>query len=193
MTTGWATAGLENVREDAWWPWRCHQRTAYRLGVKSSAIIPIVKGPISGEEVDDQGNKRTGEQAAQGIVDALTEGYGVFMENLASSDELMGNPDLAKASKWAIEFFDSKSSSTAITPTIDTMRYYDSLKLRGYLQPERTATEGQHGTKAEVAEQASYGLADGEQVHEGHGQDGQLAQPRPPARVELRRSRPAAR
>jgi hypothetical protein len=156
---------LENIREDAWWPWRCHQRTAYKLGAKQSAIIPIVKGPLSGEDDDGNGNKITGVQAAQSMVDNLTEGLGVFMENMSASDGFMDDPKLAAASKWVVEFYDSKSSSTAIGPTIDTMRYYDSLKLRGYLQPERTATEGQHGTKAEVAEQADVGLADGEQVH----------------------------
>lgn len=160
---------MENVRENAWWPWVCHQHTAHRLGRKVSSIIPIVKGPISLKEQDADGRDIDGFQAAMLILNALAQGDGVVMENLiAGADDMLNTGavgDLSKLSRWVIEFFDSGSSSAAMGPVLDTLRYYDALKLRGWLRPERTATEGQHGTKSEVAEQADVGLAEGEQLH----------------------------
>jgi hypothetical protein len=159
---------MENVRENAWWPWVCHQHTAHRLGRKVSSIIPIVKGPISAKETDADGKEVDGYSAAMLILNALAQGDGVIMENLISGiDDVLNSAvtDLSKASRWYIDFYDDGQSSSAISPVLDTLRYYDALKLRGWLRPERTATEGQHGTKSEVAEQADVGLAEGEQLH----------------------------
>ena len=41
---------------------------------------------------------------------------------------------------------------------IDKSKYYDMLKVRGLGFPERSITEGQHGTKAEASEHGDFAL-----------------------------------
>jgi hypothetical protein len=157
---------LENVRERAWWPHMCLERRLGQLAQKVSQIIPVVKGPLSQPARDGDGKEISGYDAGQIVLNALVYGDGVLVENLmAAVDDIIGNPGLEKISKWDIESFDTGQSASGIDGLINALRYYDSLKMRGMLRPERTATEGQHGTKAEVAEQADVGLAEGEQLH----------------------------
>lgn len=157
---------LENVRERAWWPHVCLERRLGQLAQKVSQIIPVVKGPLGARETDADGNVISGYDAGQAVLNALVYGDGVLVENLAAAlDDVIGNADLAKLSKWDIDSFDTGQSATGIGGIIEGLRYYDQLKMRGMLRPERTATEGQHGTKAEVAEQADVGLAEGELLH----------------------------
>jgi hypothetical protein len=159
-------ARLENVRERAWWPHYCLEKRLGQLAQKVSQIIPIVKGPLSSREKDTEGNEISGYDAGMALLNALITGDGVMVENMASSiDDVIGNPELAKMAKWDVEPYDTGQSATGISGIIEGLRYYDSLKLRGMLRPERTATEGQHGTKAEVAEQADVGLAEGDSLH----------------------------
>lgn len=156
-------ARLENIRERAWWPHFCLEKRLGQLAQKVSTIIPIVKGPLSTREKDTNGNEISGYDAGLALLNALIYGDGVMVENMASAmDDIIGNPELAKLSKWDVEPYDTGQSATGISGLIEGLRYYDSLKLRGMLRPERTATEGQHGTKAEVAEQADVGLAEGD-------------------------------
>jgi hypothetical protein len=160
----------ENVRERAWWPHLCLERRLGQLAQKISNIIPIVKGPLSTREIrveaDGQKTEISGYDAGLALLNALIMGDGVMVENMASAiDDVIGNPELAKMSKWDVEPYDTGQSASAISGMVEGLRYYDSLKMRGMLRPERTATEGQHGTKAEVAEQADVGLAEGMQQH----------------------------
>lgn len=157
---------LENVRDEAWWPHKYFVQTAAKLGRKVSNIMPVVKGPISAEEFDKDGRLVTGYDVGMTILNALVQGDGVMVENLAAAvNDLVGNPELAKQSKWNIDSYDTGSSATAVPGLIEILRYYDALKMRGMLRPERTATEGQHGTKAEAGEHAQVGLAEGQQLH----------------------------
>lgn len=157
---------LENVRERAWWPHYCIERRLGQLAQKISQIIPVVKGPLSQSDKGPDGTTITGFEAGQIVLDALVNGDGVLVENLiASVDDILANVGAEKASKWDIDSFDTGQSASGVPGFIEALRYYDSLKMRGLLRPERTATEGQHGTKSEVAEQADVGLAEGEQFH----------------------------
>lgn len=157
----------ENIRERAWWPHVCLERRLGQLAQKISTIIPIVKGPLSSREkiVQSDGSEVeiSGYDAGMALLNSLIYGDGVMVENMASAiDDIVGNPDLAKLTKWDVTPYDTGQSASGISGLIEGLRYYDSLKLRGMLRPERTATEGQHGTKAEVAEQADVGLAEGD-------------------------------
>lgn len=44
---------------------------------------------------------------------------------------------------------DTGQSAAAVAGLVEERRYYDVLMFRGWLVPERTAQEGQHGTLAE--------------------------------------------
>lgn len=157
---------LETVRQSAWWPGVYYANAAGRLGRKISNIIPIVHGPLSARDYDEDGNEIRGYDNAQTILDALTYGDGVMVESLlAGIDDLRATPELAKATPWVVESFDTGTSATGLPAMEVLIRLYDSKKMRGMLVPERTALEGQHGTKSEVAEQADVGLAKAESDH----------------------------
>jgi hypothetical protein len=157
---------LENIRTSAWWPWLYLLETATRLGRKVSNIIPIVSGPLGATDVDEAGNTIRGTDVAQLILDALTYGDGVMVESLMGAvEDLRAVPELVGRSPWDVKAFDTGSSSSAIGGIEAMMRYFDSLKMRGMLRPERAAIEGQFGTKAEAETHADVGLIEGDKMH----------------------------
>lgn len=157
---------FESVREDAWWPWKCQLQTLAKLGRKVSNIIPVVEGPLGVRGFDADGKEVTGYDQAVTLIDSLSRGEGIAVEKLIGDiNDLMSNPELSKLTRWSLNSFDTGSSSTAVSGILESLRYLDQLKMRGMLRPERTATEGQHGTLAEVTEQADVGLAEGEDIH----------------------------
>jgi hypothetical protein len=58
------------------------------------------------------------------------------------------NIDPSKLAAWSIDFIESSGQRGG--EFTDMLRYYESLMMRGLLVPERAATEGQNGTKAEA-------------------------------------------
>ena len=100
------------------------------------------------------------ETIAKNILDSLKSNAKVGMpvpQNDFVEMENGTNSSNAKASAWRLELIESKSSG--MDPFLDRQRYLDALKMRGLLVPERTAVEGQFGTKAEASEHGDVGLA----------------------------------
>lgn len=58
---------------------------------------------------------------------------------------------------WNIEIITADSSAGVVL--VDKAKYYDMLKVRGLGFPERSITEGRHGTKAEASEHADFALS----------------------------------
>lgn len=163
----YGTSRLENVREDAWWPWVCQMQAMGRLSTKNSSIMPVVKGPINTVEKGPNGEEISGFQAGMLVLRALLDGDGVLLENLAGSiDDLIGNPALAGVSKWDIKPYDTGASGQTTGSMLAYLQYLDQLKMRGYLVPERTATEGTKGTSAEAGQHADVGLSATEQLNQ---------------------------
>jgi len=71
-----------------------------------------------------------------------------FVDNLNGART--GNP-------WNIDII--TADSTAGVVLVDKAKYYDMLKVRGLGFPERSITEGRHGTKAEASEHADFALS----------------------------------
>jgi hypothetical protein len=156
---------LEGVREWAWWPWVCAAHRLELVNRRNSNIVPVIKGPLSATEYDKDGKEIKGTDQGQEVLDNLTEGIGVAVENLvAGADDLAAVPELAKASKWVLESFDKGAPPTAADAIVGQLKYWDALKMRGILVPERVATQGEHGTNAESETQTDVALLAADQV-----------------------------
>jgi hypothetical protein len=159
----------ENVR-DVWQKWKDASDTAGRLGTKVASIVPILKYPRGSSRTNDQdeiiATTEQNRKIAQAILDTLGIAKGVAFEteNIDEAD-LRANPELAKLTKWALETVDTGSAASGIAGLIEERRYYDALMFRGWLVPERTALEGQHGTLAESEAQGDFALLNSELIH----------------------------
>lgn len=133
---------LENLRK-VWSRWNDLDDASGRVAKFATSVIPQVHYP-EGRGRDATGREWSNFELAQQIVNNLQVGNGVTLPNLAGNvDSLINNPDLAGKSQWVISFLAAAEASGNLTAISDRQRYYDSLKMRGYLVPERAATEAQ--------------------------------------------------
>lgn len=133
---------LENLRK-VWSRWNDLDDASGRVAKFATSVIPQVHYP-EGRGRDATGREWSNFELAQQIVNNLQVGNGVTLPNLAGNVEaLFNNPDLAGKSQWVISFLAAAEASGNLTAISDRQRYYDSLKMRGYLVPERAATEAQ--------------------------------------------------
>lgn len=141
---------LENVREYAWWPW---VKTLDRTGkytTKAAGIIPLIRYP-AGRSLDASGTEVDNSEIAKRIIDRLDTGNGIIMpQELAKWAEalIQNGVDATKIAAWSIEFVEANTSHGDELTGI--LGKFESLAMRGLLVPERTAIEGQFGTKAEA-------------------------------------------
>jgi len=134
-------------------PWAAWEQSLDRFGIFSqvgAAPIPMIEYPV-GESRDKHGNVKSNYDIAQGLLGAMSRAEGVAMPNTLMRDaDVWGkrgvDPD--KLRQWHITFVEAKNR--AGDQIINGLVYLDKLLLRGWLVPERSATEGQHGTKAEA-------------------------------------------
>jgi len=141
---------LENCRAEAWWPWK---QTLERTGLyttKAAGIIPIIRYP-TGQSLDAGGATVDNGVIAARILQRLGSGSGVTMPQvLAKWAETLinANVDPTKLAAWQIEFLEAKTAHGDEFQQL--LGKFESLMMRGLLVPERTALEGQYGTKAEA-------------------------------------------
>lgn len=141
--------------------------TLARLGrytTKTAGVVPMVEYP-EGKSRDRSGAEVDNFQIAEKVLGALGAGKGVTMPNslVAWADEaIRRGVDITKLKAWTISFLESSSGHGA--EYVGAMRYFDSLLMRGWLVPERAATEGQSGTKAEAETHGDLAVATGEEV-----------------------------
>ena len=137
---------------------RC--RSAYNSWLETDArakkYTTMVAGPIpmiqfpQGESEDSSGQTIANFTIAQRILEGLSKCQGVVMPNVVMSyvDALVNaGVDPAKIEAWKIDFIEAKGLHGK--EFIDQKRTYETDMMRGWLVPERAATEGIHGTKAE--------------------------------------------
>lgn len=140
--------------------------TLSRLGrytSKTAGVVPMVEYP-EGKSHDRSGAEVDNFQIAEKVLAALGAGKGVSMPNslVAWADEaIRRGVDITKLKAWTISFLESASGHGA--EYVGAMRYFDSLLMRGWLVPERAATEGQSGTKAEAETHGDLAIATGEE------------------------------
>ena len=145
---------LENIRQTWAW-WNQVNDGATRYDNKIAGVMPVVHYP-PGQSTDKDGIERDNYEIAQRLLDAMAAGKGIAVPNRKAMD------DDSDGKEWSIELMEDKGSRQP--GFIERLRYLDSLKFRGYLRPERSALEGQFGTKAEAETHGDLGLLDGEQL-----------------------------
>jgi hypothetical protein len=148
----------ENIRKDAWMPWidTAEKRKAYVK--KVSGTIPMIEYP-EGVSKDGTGQDLSNFEIAKKILSSLGTGDGVAMPNVFAKyagDLSKAGIDINQLKAWQISFLETKGSHASGMTEI--MRHCESLIMRGWLVPERTAIEGQYGTKAESGEHAEIAL-----------------------------------
>lgn len=155
---------MENIREKAWIPYGVSWDRMKEYMRKASGIIPMVTYP-QGKALDANGAEQDNFDLAQALLAHLGGGNGVAMpQDMNQVEQLLraGASDPDKVMAWRISFIEAKGSHGA--EFLDAMRYYDSLKMRGWLVPERVALEGQHGTLAEAESHADVALSVADEV-----------------------------
>jgi len=143
---------MENVKRP-WAKWEeTFDRESKYLGMSASPV-PFVSYP-TGTSMDATGAEVDNSQIAAAILMNIQEGLGVTMpkqwvpwaaellKNGAKADDLLA---------WTITWLEPKSARGA--EFLNALRHQERLMLRGWLAPERTVTEGQHGTNAETESQ----------------------------------------
>ena len=139
----------ENIRSTAWVYWDQVMEKFGKYFTKISGIIPMVEYP-EGESQDESGATIDNFTIAKKVLQQLGSGNGITMPNTLirwAEDAVFKGVDVSKLKSWQISFIEAKGQHGNSYNT--SLRYTDSLIMRGWLVPERTALEGQHGTKAE--------------------------------------------
>ncbi len=152
---------LENLRE-VWSWWRECNDGAHRYDRKIAGVFPHVQYPM-GTGRDASGAERPNYELALRLAENIAAGRPIVTPKLAAAfvnEEDINDP---KAQAWVVSLLEDRGSRQP--GFIERLKYLDSLKLRGYLRPERVALEGQHGTLAEAGEHGDLAITDGELLH----------------------------
>ncbi len=150
---------LENIREDAWWPWKQTLIRVSQYTTKAAGIIPRIGYPI-GESTVAGGNKVSNTVIAQTIAKQIERGGSIIMPNKIpewATDLVRQGVGLEKLMAWNIEFIEARNAhGTELSAMMDK---FEALMVRGLLTPERSILQGQHGTNAESETQGDVGIA----------------------------------
>lgn len=148
----------ENIREHAWHPWTEITKKMRMYATKVAGIIPMIEYPPGVSKTVD-GRTESNFKLAQMFLTALGKGNGLAMPNTLAqhaTDLMRAGIDLDQLRAWRISFLEGKGAHGRDLTAM--VRYFDSLMLRGWLVPERAATEGQFGTKAEAVQHGQLAL-----------------------------------
>lgn len=149
---------FENIREHAWHPWNEIAQRELKYASKVAGVIPVIKyQPGTGK--DKTGREYSNYELAFTALNKLGQGNGVAipMELVPWGEDLIRqgvNPE--QLLSWQVSFLETKGQHAV--GFVSMLRHYESLMLRGLFVPERIATEGQHGTKAEAGTHADIAL-----------------------------------
>ncbi len=148
----------ENIRTTAWNQWNEISKRFAQFAVKTASVIPIIQYP-EGEGQDKDGNVKQNYELAKQVLDNLGKGSGVCMPNTLAAwigDLQRSGQDVKEVKAWIIDFLEAKGNHGKAF--IDMLRHSEALMMRGWLVPERAATEGQYGTKAESETQGELAM-----------------------------------
>lgn len=155
----------ENIRRWAWKPWMdmCKRINAY--SDKGAGIVPIMHYPVGTSQSADGTVTDNSVLAAQAITAIATQ-HGITIPNQlqAWAEDILrgggvGGETLKELLAWRLTFLEAAVGHGS--EMLEVLKHYDAMKLRGWLVPERSVTEGQFGTKAEAGVHGDMGMAFG--------------------------------
>jgi len=129
--------------------WEQVAAKAHRYQTKVANIMTQIHYP-DGTSKDASGADRPNYWIAQTLANSIADGKAVAVPNFfhSSADPRIA-AELAGKSAWIIDFKDPGGADHA-AGFIDYLRYLDSLMFRGWLRPERTGLEAEHGSRADA-------------------------------------------
>lgn len=153
----------ENCREE-WLEWR---KTRTRMGnyaTLAGAPVPLLRYP-PGVSKNAQGSETNNFLLAVSLLREMGTGKGVAVPDQLAAwahDLVARGADPSKFRAWEMDFWQSGGVYGA--DFVAMLAHLEKLMLRGWLTPERAATEGQFGTKAEAESHGDIVLAVGDEV-----------------------------
>ena len=149
----------ENIRTTAWLEWCDLQKKRAKYFKKSAGAVPQVHYP-DGEGKDEGGAIIPNFRVARKLVLALQDGDGIAIPRILApwaSDLARDGKTPPEVEAWRIDFLESKSQHGA--EFTDAMKHCESLMLRGWLVPERAASEAQTaGSRADSGTAADFAM-----------------------------------
>lgn len=139
----------ENIRETCWKDWNGVAKRREQYMTKIAGTIPMVQYP-EGRSLNARGCEVDNFELAKRVLENLGKGNGVAMPNTFgkfAEDLARSGIDPGSLKAWSIDFLEDKG--THGSEFTENLRHNEQLMMRGWLVPERVATEGQYGTKAE--------------------------------------------
>jgi hypothetical protein len=143
----------ESMMEAAREPFNNWRETMARYNKYSGMVagpIPMIEYPM-GESEDETGKQTEHFLVAQSILNGLSRCKGVVMPNVVAAyarDLAQAGVDPQKLSAWKISFIEASGQHGQ--EFNEKAHKHEVDMLRAWLVPERAATEGTHGTKAEA-------------------------------------------
>ena len=137
-----------------------------QYNAKVSSVVPIIEYP-EGSSRDRNGAEQDNYKLAEKVLQSLGSGHGVAMPNTLArfaSDLVRQGASLEDMKAWHLQFLEVRGNHGS--GFVEQRRYSDALLMRGWLIPERVATEGQLGTKAESVAHADIALMIADQFFE---------------------------
>lgn len=158
---------LENCRREFYESLEIRDMMAKTLR-KVSGIVAIIK--YSGVlEHDATGQPIDIVAELKAKLADLASGNSILLRNLvagADPDDLRNLPELAKASLNDVQFYNAGDQSATLTSYMSLINNYDVKFVRAWLRSERTATESDHGSRADSQQHTDTGMTDSELIHE---------------------------
>ncbi len=143
--------------------WKDAQDGAARYDRKIAGVFPLVHFP-PGTSKNKAGEQKDNYELAVSVLANISGGKGIAVPNefaTPTDDRQAASPEKRR---WLIELLEDKGSRQP--GFIERLRYLDSLIMRAYLVPERAATEGQAGTKAEAETHAGLVIQMAQLLHD---------------------------
>lgn len=117
-----------------------------------------------GEGTMKDGSKKENWKVARELAEAMFAGRIVYIPNEFASETTVMEKDRGEKRKWLIDVKGAQAAGKQAS-FVPRLQYLDKQLFRGYLVPERTATEGEHGTKAEAETHGDVALTISELEH----------------------------
>lgn len=164
-TNWWGRSRHENVRQEAWTWWRDTARKLAAYGRKVAGVVPLIMYP-EGRGRNEAGQEVDNFDLAKVMLDRLgNQMAGIAMPNAFANwagDLLKRGVDLSQLRPWLIQFLEPAGQHGG--DFVTQLNYWDRQLARGWLVPERTFQEGEHGTKAEAGVHGDIVLSTAEEI-----------------------------
>ncbi len=156
---------FENIRVDAYTPWKDGVKKLGAYITKNAGIIPMAHYPV-GQSRNRDGVLKDNWEIARDLLNHLVSGSGVIVPTIFpgwGEEALKSGADIDKIMSWRLDFLETRAG--AGSEMSESLQHFEALIVRGLLQPEKSLLEGQSGTRAEAAVHTDVALCSSDEMH----------------------------